>query len=121
VPSPIIVALDFESIDQAIALVDRLGDAADHYKIGLQLLAEGGPDFVRRLVVSGKSVFLDLKLHEIPNSVAGGVRAAGKLGASMVTVHASAGGTALRATVAAASQFPSLKVLAITVITSLFR
>ena len=118
-PSSVIVALDFESSDKADALVAQLGDAADHYKVGLQLLAAAGPDSVRRLVGAGKSVFLDLKLHEIPNSVAGGVTAAGRLGASLVTVHASAGGAALRAAVAAAKPFPALKVLAITVITSL--
>lgn len=64
-------------------------------------------------------MFLDLKLHEIPNSVAGGVAAAGKLGARLVTVHASAGSAALEAAVAAAKPFPELKVLALTVITSL--
>ena len=64
-------------------------------------------------------MFLDLKLHEIPNSVAAGVQAAGKLGASMVTVHASAGSAVLRVAVRAAAQFPNLKVLALTVITSL--
>ena len=118
-PSSVIVALDFESPDKANALVTQLGDAADYYKVGLQLLTAAGPDAVRRLVGAGKSVFLDLKLHEIPNSVAGGVTAAGRLGASLVTVHASAGRTALRAAVEAASPFPALKVLAITVITSL--
>ena len=64
-------------------------------------------------------MFLDLKLHEIPDSVAAGVQAAGKLGASMVTVHASAGSAVLRVAVGAAAQFPNLKVLALTVITSL--
>jgi orotidine-5'-phosphate decarboxylase len=63
---------------------------APSYKVGLQLLTEAGPDVVRALVARGKAVFLDLKLHEIPHSVAGAVRAAGKLGAGMVTVHASA-------------------------------
>jgi len=119
VPSPIIVALDVESLAQADAMVARIGAEADHYKVGLQLLTEAGPESVRRLVSVGKSVFLDLKLHEIPSSVAGGVKAAGKLGASMVTVHASAGGAALRAAVEAAKPYPSLKILALTVITSL--
>lgn len=119
VPSPVIVALDFDSLDRAEALVARLGAAADHYKIGLQLLTAAGPEAVKRLVAAGKSVFLDLKLHEIPNSVAGGVTAAGTLGASLVTVHASAGSAALRAAVEAAKPFPALKVLAVTVITSL--
>ena len=118
-PAPIIVALDFGSGAEALALVDRLGATADHYKVGLQLLTEAGPQLVAALVQTGKHVFLDLKLHEIPSSVAGAIKAAGKLGVSMVTVHASAGEAVLRAAVAAAKPFPPLKVLALTVITSL--
>lgn len=118
-PSPVIVALDVESAAGARSLVHRLGPEADHYKIGLQLLIEAGPELVGELVQSGKSVFLDLKLHEIPNSVAGAVRAAGKLGVSMVSVHASAGSAVLRAAVEAAEPFPQLCILALTVITSL--
>ncbi len=118
-PSPIIVALDFETKNEALALVASLGSSADFYKVGLQLLTEVGPDIVRELVRMDKHVFLDLKLHEIPNSVAGAVSAAGKLGASMVTVHASAGSAVLRAAVKAAEPYPNLKVLALTVITSL--
>ena len=118
-PSPVIVALDFESAAEARELVRRLGPEADHYKIGLQTLTEAGPELVRELVATGKQVFLDLKLHEIPNSVAGAVKAAGRLGASMVTVHASAGSAVLRAAVAAAEPWPQLRVLALTVITSL--
>ena len=117
--SPIIVALDFETQSEAMALVDALGAHAHFYKVGLQLLTEAGPTVVRELVGKGKQVFLDLKLHEIPNSVAGGVAAAGKLGASMVTVHASGGSAVLRAAVKAAAPYPQLKVLALTVITSL--
>jgi orotidine-5'-phosphate decarboxylase len=115
----VIVALDCESGREALALVAELGDAALSYKVGLQLLTEAGPDVVRDLVGSGKQVFLDLKLHEIPNSVAGAVTAAGKLGVSMVSVHASAGSAVLRAAVAAARPFPRLKILALTVITNL--
>lgn len=118
-PSPVIVALDFETHAEALALVDALGADADFYKVGLQLLTEAGPEVVRELVRRGKQVFLDLKLHEIPNSVAGGVAAAGKLGATMVTVHASGGSAVLKAAVKAAAPFPNLKVLALTVITSL--
>ncbi|MDZ4357154.1 MAG: orotidine-5'-phosphate decarboxylase [Variovorax sp.] len=118
-PNPVVVSLDFETATEAIALVERLGPEADHYKIGLQMLTEAGPDLPRHLVNLGKSVFLDLKLHEIPSSVAGAVRASGKLGATLVTVHACAGSAVLRAAVDAAAPFPDLKVLALTVITSL--
>jgi orotidine-5'-phosphate decarboxylase len=117
--SPLIVALDFPCRSEAAELVDKLGPACSSYKVGLQLLTEEGPAVVRELVEGGKSVFLDLKLHEIPNSVASAVRAAGKLGVGMVTVHASGGSAVLRAAVAAAAEYPDLKVLALTVITSL--
>jgi orotidine-5'-phosphate decarboxylase len=116
--SRVIVALDFDSASEAMALVDRLGASATHYKIGLQLLTSAGPSVITALVSQGKEVFLDLKLHEIPASVAGAVEAAGKLGVTMLTVHASGGSAALKAAVAAAKPFPELKVLALTVITS---
>jgi orotidine-5'-phosphate decarboxylase len=119
VPHPVIVALDFDTGAEALAIVDKLGSAATHYKIGLQTLTAAGPQLVQALVAQGKHVFLDLKLHEIPASVAGAVRVAGKLGASLVTVHASAGSAVLRATVQAAAPYPELRILALTVITSL--
>jgi len=115
----VIVALDFDTEREALDLVQALGDAADHYKIGIQTLTAVGPSLARMLIEQGKHVFLDLKLHEIPNSVASAVRVAGHLGAGMVTVHASAGSVVLRAAVEAARPFPGLRVLALTVITSL--
>ncbi len=115
----IIVSLDFPTAAAAADLVMQLGAAATFYKVGLQLLTVAGPSVVRELVDAGKSVFLDLKLLEIPSSVAGAVTAAGQLGASMVTVHASGGSAVLRSAVQAASQFPQLKILALTVITSM--
>jgi orotidine-5'-phosphate decarboxylase len=115
----VIIALDLESEAEAMELVERLGAEASSYKVGLQLLTAAGPSIVRRLAGQGKKVFLDLKLHEIPNSVAGAVAAAGRLGVSMVTVHASAGSAVLRAAVEAARPFPHLQVLALTVITSM--
>ncbi|WP_082498197.1 orotidine-5'-phosphate decarboxylase [Pseudorhodoferax sp. Leaf267] len=115
----VFVSLDVDSADAAFRLVEPLGGEASAYKVGLQLLTAEGPDVVQRLVAMGKQVFLDLKLHEIPNSVAGAVAAAGQLGATMVTVHASAGSAVLRAAVEAARAYPSLQVLALTVITSL--
>ena len=115
----VIVALDFATAQQAIGLVKQLGDPASHYKVGLQLLTAAGPSVARELVTMGKQVFLDLKLFEIPNSVAGAVTAAGHLGVNMITVHASAGSAVLAAAVAAARPFARLKVLALTVITSM--
>ena len=115
----VIVALDFGSEAEAKALVEQLGVTASSYKVGLQLLTAEGPSIVRWLVGHGKKVFLDLKLHEIPNSVASAVTVAGSLGVSMVTVHASGGSAVLRAAVKAAQPFPHLQVLALTVITSM--
>ncbi|BDT67195.1 orotidine 5'-phosphate decarboxylase [Comamonadaceae bacterium OS-1] len=115
----IIIALDFDSEAEAMGLVAQLGAQASSYKVGLQLLTAAGPSVVRWLTGQGKSVFLDLKLHEIPNSVTGAVTAAGQLGVAMVTVHASAGSAVLRAAVEAARPFPHLQVLALTVITSM--
>jgi orotidine-5'-phosphate decarboxylase len=115
----IIVALDVDSEAKVKALVKQLGSAASSYKVGLQLLTAEGPSIVRWLVGQGKKVFLDLKLHEIPSSVASAVTVAGGLGVSMVTVHASGGSAVLRAAVNAAQPFPHLQVLALTVITSM--
>ena len=113
------VALDFASAGPARRLVGQLGSHAVAYKVGLQLLTAEGPALVRELVAAGKQVFLDLKLFEIPNSVAGAMAAAGELGVAMVTVHASAGTDVLRAAVQAARPYPGLRVLALTVITSM--
>jgi orotidine-5'-phosphate decarboxylase len=115
----IIIALDCENIAQVTRLIEQLGDATLFYKVGIQLLTAEGPAVVRQLIAAGKQVFLDLKLLEIPNSVAGAVTAAGRLGVSMVTVHACGGSAVLRAAVEAARPFPKLKVLALTVITSM--
>jgi orotidine-5'-phosphate decarboxylase len=94
--SRIIVSLDFPTAASAADLVTQLGPAATIYKVGLQLLTAAGPSVVRELVDAGKRVFLDLKLLEIPSSVAAAVSAAGNIGASMVTVHASGGSAVLR-------------------------
>ncbi|MEV4681623.1 orotidine-5'-phosphate decarboxylase [Streptomyces kurssanovii] len=117
--SRIIVALDCDNRAAADEIVSRLGDECRFYKVGLELLTAAGPDVVKRLVAQGKQVFLDLKLFEIPNSVAGAVRAAGALGVSMVTVHSMGGVGIMRAAVDAARGFPGLRVLALTVVTSM--
>lgn len=117
--SRIIVALDFDNRRAADEIVDRLGEECGFYKVGMELLTAAGPDLVEHLVAKGKEVFLDLKLLEIPNSVAGAVRAAGALGASMVTVHSMGGTSIMAAAVAAARDFQHLRVLALTVVTSM--
>ena len=85
----------------------------------MQLYTAEGPSLVRDLVASGRHVFLDLKYHDIPNTVAAAVREAAALGVSMLTVHAAGGGKMLRAAVEAATAKPALKVLAVTVLTSM--
>jgi orotidine-5'-phosphate decarboxylase len=117
--SQIIVALDCGNRATADDIVDRLGDECRFYKVGLELLTAVGPDFVKDLVAQGKDVFLDLKLFEIPNSVAGAVRPAGALGVSMVTVHSMGGTGIMTADVDAARDFPELRILALTLVTSM--
>ena len=97
-----------------------VGDSALTYKVGMQLYTAEGPQVVRDLVASGRRVFLDLKYHDIPNTVASAVAEAAKLGVSMLTVHASGSNKMLRAAVdAAAKANPDLIVLAVTVLTSM--
>jgi orotidine-5'-phosphate decarboxylase len=115
----LIVALDFPSLDEARRMVAKLGDTVSFYKVGLEVFTAAGPALVQELVGQGKKVFLDLKLHEIPNSVAGGAKSAAMLGASMVTVHASGGPEVLRAAAEVERANPGLTVLAVTVLTSL--
>jgi orotidine-5'-phosphate decarboxylase len=116
----LIVALDVSSAAAAQKIVAAVGDSAFCYKVGMQLYTAEGPEVVRDLVSSGRKVFLDLKYHDIPTTVASAVREAAGLKVSMLTVHASGGGKMLAAaTEAAASVNPSLKVLAVTVLTSL--
>jgi orotidine-5'-phosphate decarboxylase len=113
----LIVALDVSSGGEAQKLVARLGDAAGIYKVGLQLFTSEGPSIVRDLVASGRRVFLDLKLHDIPTTVALAVKSAAELGVHMLTVHASGGTAMLRAATEAAAG--RLSILAVTVLTSL--
>jgi orotidine-5'-phosphate decarboxylase len=116
----LIVALDVSSAAAARKIVAAVGDSAHTYKVGMQLYTAEGPAIVRELVSSGRRVFLDLKYHDIPNTVGAAVREAAQLGVSMLTVHASGGGKMLRgASEAAANQPASPLVLAVTVLTSL--
>jgi orotidine-5'-phosphate decarboxylase len=111
----LIVALDVSSVDAAQAMVARLGDAASFYKIGYQLGFAGGLDYARKLLESGKRVFVDMKLHDIGNTVAAGVKGVADLGASFLTVHAYP--QVMAAAVAARER--NLRILAVSVLTSL--
>jgi orotidine-5'-phosphate decarboxylase len=116
----LIVALDVPHEDKARALVQSLGDSVRFYKVGKELFTAAGPGIVRDLVADGKKVFLDLKFHDIPNTVAGAVHAAASLGVSLLTVHAAGGSRMLKAAAEAAAQSASRPtVLAVTVLTSL--
>jgi len=87
----VIVALDVSSAEAALSLTARLQGHVGLFKVGLELYSSEGPAFVRKLVEQGARIFLDLKLHDIPNTVRGAARAAARLGVAMVTVHASGG------------------------------
>jgi orotidine-5'-phosphate decarboxylase len=117
-PAPrdrLIVALDVPSIPAAASLVERLGDAVSFYKIGYQLAFAGGMALAETLVGAGKQVFLDLKLHDIGNTVEKGVESVARLGATFVTVHAYP--QTMKAAVAARGG-AGLRILAVTVLTS---
>ena len=116
----LIVALDVSSASAARKIVADVGDSASTYKVGMQLYTAEGPQVVRDLVASGRRVFLDLKYHDIPNTVAAAVREAAKLGVHMLTVHAAGGGRMLRAASEAVRDAnPALLVLGVTVLTSI--
>ena len=116
----LIVALDFPSRAEAMAMADRLDGTVHWLKVGLELyLAEGRP-VVEDLRRRGFEVFLDLKLHDIPNTVAGAVRSAGACGAGLLTVHAAGGPAMLAAAAEAAAKLPNPpRLLAVTVLTSM--
>ncbi len=111
-----IVALDYPTAAEALRLVRVLDGSCGFYKVGSELFTAAGPDVVRAIRERGLEVFLDLKFHDIPNTVAGAVRSAVSSGATMLTVHASGGSVMLRAAVEAAG--PSCRVMGVTVLTS---
>jgi orotidine-5'-phosphate decarboxylase len=115
-----IVALDVPTASAALALVDEIGESCRFYKIGSELFAAEGPAVIRAVQSRGADVFLDLKFHDIPNTVKGAVRSAAGLGVRLVTVHASGGAAMLEAAVAGAREAAaSCDVLAVTILTSL--
>ncbi|MGQ0560647.1 MAG: orotidine-5'-phosphate decarboxylase [Gemmatimonadota bacterium] len=113
----IIVALDVPDAKTAFQLVDRIGDTASFYKVGPPLFTRAGSDVIRELKRRGKRVFLDLKYHDIPNTVARSVAAAAELNVDLLTVHASGGAAMVRAARAAAGE-DGPRILAVTILTS---
>lgn len=119
-PTKIIVALDFADAAAASALVDRLAPETCRLKVGKELFTAAGPEFVRMLVARGFEVFLDLKFHDIPNTVAAACRAAAGLGVWMLNVHASGGRRMMVAAQEALASLPQPPLLiAVTVLTSM--
>lgn len=119
---PVVVALDFDSAQEALSLVDRLSPRACRLKVGKELFTREGPAFVHALRQRGFEVFLDLKFHDIPNTVAAAVRAAADLGVWMVNVHASGGRRMMCAAKEALTSCSTPPLLiAVTVLTSMER
>jgi orotidine-5'-phosphate decarboxylase len=114
--SPLVLALDTDDLEQAVAWSLAAGEAAGMVKVGLELFGAAGPAAVEALAGHGRRVMLDLKLHDIPATVAGGTRAAARAGAELVTVHALGGPAMLEAAVEAAGD--RCRVAAVTILTS---
>jgi orotidine-5'-phosphate decarboxylase len=120
----LIIALDVGTVAEARELCTRLRGHAGMFKIGSQLFTAAGPAFVRELVAAGAGVFLDLKFHDIPNTVAGACREAVRLGVALFNVHAAGGSEMLRRAVEATNEtaaregLPRPKLIAVTVLTS---
>lgn len=118
--NPVFVALDTASLDRASALAQSLKPFVCGVKLGLEFYGANGPVGVRTIVSSGAPVFLDLKLHDIPNTVAGAMKALAPIGAAIINVHASGGVAMMRAAAEAARTVERpAKVIAVTVLTSL--
>ena len=114
----LISALDVPELSTALALVDKIGDNVEWYKVGKQLFTHYGPQAVQELKARGKKVFLDMKFHDIPNTVAQAIRSAAIIGADLINVHAS-GGPAMLSAAAEAMKETGKTVIAVTVLTSM--
>lgn len=113
------IAFDVASLSEAIALHERLGPGEELAKVGLELFAAEGPAAVRELKARGRRVFLDLKLHDIPNTVKGAAASAARLGADLLTVHATGGAEMVAAAVAGIREAGgATRVVAVTILTS---
>lgn len=117
----LIVALDFSHEEEALNLVKKLGDSVNFYKVGMQLFYGSGIKVVEELKKQDKRVFLDLKLHDIPNTVAGAIKSLGDLGVDLLTVHTLGGPKMMEAAAEAKDKLSAnqMKIVAVTVLTSI--
>ena len=124
IQNPIVVALDVDTAEQALSLVERLRGSVGMFKVGKQLFTSAGPDVVRRIIGMGEKVFLDLKFHDIPNTVAKAGIEAARLGVSIFNLHAMGGSKMMRTAVEAVNEavererIPRPLILGVTVLTS---
>ena len=119
--SRLIVALDVSEEIQAERLIDELGDSVEFYKVGMQLFYGAGSGIIKKLQSQNKKVFLDLKFHDIPNTVAGAIKSLGALGVDMLTIHTQGGPAMMEAAVKARDEHckADLKIMGVTVLTSI--
>jgi orotidine-5'-phosphate decarboxylase len=118
--NPIFVAIDTPDLDRALALAHAAGPYVGGLKVGLEFITAQGPEGIRAIAALGKPVFADTKFHDIPNTVAGAAREIAKLGVAMFNIHAAGGEAMMRAAKDAASSInPEMKLIAVTVLTSI--
>jgi len=118
--NPVFVAIDTPDLDKALAIARSAGPHVGGLKVGLEFITAQGPEGIRKIVALGRPVFADVKFHDIPNTVAGAAREIARVGASIFNVHAAGGEAMMRAAKdAAASINPQMKIIAVTLLTSL--